>query len=37
MNFTILSKTECGNIYYHFRCDRESSGFKKFDLNKWIC
>ena len=33
----VLSKTECKSIYYHFRCDLESSSFRKLFRNKWIC
>ena len=35
--FSILSKTECKSIYYHFRRDHESSSFRKLARNKWIC
>ena len=33
----ILSKAKCKIIYYHFRRDRESNGFRKLARNKWIC
>ena len=36
-NFTILSKTKCMSIYYHFRRGHESSGFRNLALNKNIC
>ena len=32
-----LSKTECKGIYHHFRCDHESSSFRKLSGSKWIC
>ena len=35
--FSILSKTECKSIYYHFSGDHESSSFRKLARNKCIC
>ena len=34
--FCVLSKTMYEHLY-HFRCDHESSGFRKLAVNSWIC
>ena len=36
-SFSILSKTECMSIEYHFRRGHESSGIRKLLVNKLIC
>ena len=36
-SFVFYQKTECKSIYYHFRCEYESSSFRQLVRNKWIC
>ena len=33
----VFDLAERKSICYHFRCDHESSSFRKLARNKWIC